>query len=97
MSEKIGSLKGQPIIEVTRVEAVEKPEYQSVIENCPLCDETHRHGFNEGIPVMAKRLSLLSHRAAHCRTGADAPDGYWLVYTEDTDGIDFSYGSVWPR
>jgi len=84
MSEKLGEFKDTPIVLVDRVESSGNPT--AIIDECPVCGDTHTHGFT-GVSSMCKDTSSLSHRSAHC-TGDTDNYGYWLVYTGETEGVE---------
>lgn len=85
--EPIGCLGPYPIIEVTRVEGD-----QAVVEECPICGDTHYHGFDHGIGAISKQRSSLSLRARHCGSDAppETPEQYWLIYTQNTNNVSYN-------
>jgi len=89
--ETFGRIKDQPIVEVSRVE-----DEQSVIESCPICGESHYHGF-KSLPAITATMSAPSHRIAHCSSECldNAFDGYYLIYTEDTNGVEIAETGDW--
>jgi len=55
--------------------------WHSVVDECVICGETHRHG--------AVDVALLerepSHRVRHCDPDVEGPSGYYLLLAEDAD------------
>jgi len=76
MSEQVGQFNGYPVIRVSEV-----TNYQYVIEECPLCGETHQHGYED--PVYEQ----LSHKSAHCHTSGVS--GYYIFVDRETEGVEW--------
>jgi len=93
MSDTLGRFLNEPIVSVTRIEG-----NNAIIEPCPFCGKTHRHGngkdWNDAEPeyrqATLKGYSVLCRRAAHCSGSNDTPDGYYLIYTKNTKGLAWS-------
>ena len=88
-----GGMGGEPIIEVTHVEASSEG-FQAIIDPCPLCNERHTHGMPSDVGSIASGRSVLSHKSSHCGE-SNAPDGYWLILTEKTEGAEQTSDGNW--
>lgn len=92
MSETLGTFRGAPIVEVSRIDRSGKVD-EAIIEGCPFCGVDHFHGFDE-----FAEYNTLAHRAQHCEYGGDERvknRGYWLCYTKETEN--FEPGDYYAR
>jgi len=76
MSERVGTFKDCPVIRVSEV-----TNYQYLIEDCPLCGETHRHG-KGGL-----QYEQLSSKSAHCNRSDVGT--YYIFCDTETEGIEW--------
>ena len=88
--EAYGELNDQPVVEVDKL--TRKPTTHCVIDSCPICGESHTHGFTEQMQrPMHKHANIPSHRSAHCGPGYET-SGYHLIITDKTENAKLKDG-----
>jgi hypothetical protein len=63
----------KPVVEISTAD-----ETHYIVDECPICGETHRHG---SVPEL--EVGETTTRGTHCRT-ENAPGEYELKFTEGT-------------